>query len=131
MSRALVIIKSTADRNLIARWAQNVEFGTRVEFKAAKRSLPQNARFYAMLTDISTQVLWHGMKLNVQDWKMIFLNALKRELRLVPNLEGNGFVNLGTSSSDLSKEEMTDAIELLFKFGAEHGVKFQDEAEAA
>ena len=54
------------------------------------------------------------------------------ELRIAPNLDGDGFVNLGTSSSDLSKDEMTMLIELIFKFGAEHDVTFADEkAEAA
>ncbi len=50
---------------------------------------------------------------------------------MVPNLDGTGFVNLGRSSSDLSKSEMSDLIELIHAFGANHGVKFQDDAEAA
>jgi hypothetical protein len=41
-------------------------------------------------------------------------------------LDGCGVVELGRSSSDLSKGEMTDMIELMFKFGAEHGVVFND-----
>lgn len=130
MGRAVVVIKSQADRNLITRWAGQVDDGTRVEFKAAKRTLPQNDRLWAMLTDVATQVTWHGTKLRADDWKLIFLDALKRELRMVPNIDGNGFVNLGRSSSDLSKSEMTDLIELIFAFGAKHGVQFH-EPEAA
>jgi hypothetical protein len=51
-----------------------------VEFKAPKRSLPQNDRMWAMLTDVATQLPWHGIKLSPDDWKLIFLDALKREL---------------------------------------------------
>ena len=39
--------------------------------------------------------------------------------------------NIGRSSSDLTKQEMIDLIELLFAFGAQHGVVFADEARAA
>ena len=85
-----------------------------------------------MLSDIAAQLPWHGIKLRADDWKLLFLDALKRELRMVPNLDGTGFVNLGRSSSDLSKGEMSDLMELIAAFGAEHGVKFNDpEQEAA
>jgi hypothetical protein len=131
MSRALVILNSAADRQKVANWAMKLPSGTRVEFKEAKRSSEQNARFWAMLTDVATQLTWHGQKLTSDDWKLIFLDALKRELRIVPNITGNGFVNLGRSSSDLTKAEFSDLIEIIAAFGAEHGVQFQDDREAA
>jgi NinB protein. len=135
MSRALVILNSRADREKVCRWAMAVAPGTRVEFKAAKRTTPQNDMMWALLTDLSTQLVWHGRRLTPDSWKLMMLDSLKRELgealEIVPNTDGTGFVNLSTSSSDLSKEEMTMLIELIFKFGAEHGVKFQDEKEQA
>jgi hypothetical protein len=131
MSRALVTIHGNADRMRAAALASKAPYGTRIEFKAAKRTLPQNDRMWAMLTDVSRQLEWHGMRLTPDDWKLIFLDGLKRELRIVPNIDGNGFVNIGRSSSKLSKQEMTDLIELIFAFGAKHGVKFLDDAEAA
>ena len=132
MSRATIIVRGQAERLRAVDWCQKAPFGTRIEFKAAKRTIPQNDRMYAMLGEIATQIEWHGIKLKATDWKLIFLDALKRELRMVPNLDGTGFVNLGRSSSDLSKGEMSDLIELMFKFGAEHGVVFaKDEAEQA
>lgn len=131
MSRALVILNSQADRQKVANWAMKLPSGTRVEFKEAKRSSEQNARFWAMLTDVATQLTWHGQKLSTDDWKLIFLDALKRELRMVPNITSNGFVNLGRSSSGLTKSEFSDLIEIIMAFGAEHGVQFQDERVAA
>jgi hypothetical protein len=87
---------------------------------------------WAMLTDIALQLPWHGQKLTPDSWKLIFLNALKREARLVPNIDGDGFVNIsGTSSSDLSKSEMSDLMEIIAEFGARHGVVFHDQAVAA
>lgn len=131
MSRALVILNSKTDREKVANWAMKLPSGTRVEFKEAKRTSDQNARFWAMLTDVATQLTWHGQKLSTDDWKLIFLDALKRELRIVPNITGNGFVNLGRSSSDLTKAEFSDLIEIIRAFGAEHGVQFQDDREVA
>jgi hypothetical protein len=128
MSRALITINGPVDRRRATAWIAQAPVGTRVEMKAAKRSLPQNDRMWAMLTDLAQQVPWHGMKLRPDDWKLMFLDALKREVRVVPNLDGTGFVNLGRSSSDLSKGEMSDLIELIAEFGARHGVVFHDAA---
>lgn len=131
MGRVAVILTNKARREQVCRWVLNAPRNTRVEMKDPRRTLPQNDRFWAMLTDIARQAPWHGLKLSAEDWKLIILDALKREVRLVPNLDGNGFVNLGRSSSDLSKEEMTDAIEIMFAFGAKHGVVFGDDRAAA
>lgn len=131
MSRATIIISSQAERARAAAWVSKAPWNTRLEFKEPKRSLPQNDRMWAMLTDLARQVPYHGIRLAADDWKLLFLDALKREVRMVPNLDGNGFVSLGRSSSDLSKAEMTDLIELIFAFGAQHGVVFADEERAA
>jgi len=133
MSRALLTIRSDADRARAISWAKQAPVGTRLEFKAARRSIPQNDRMWAMLTDLARQLPWHGLNLKADDWKLIFLDALKRETRtsrLVPNIDGDGFVNLNTRSSDLSKEEMSELIELILAFGTQHGVKFKDEEAA-
>ena len=86
---------------------------------------------WAMLTEIAQQLSWHGSTLRPDDWKLLFLDALKRELRVVPNLDGTGFVNINQSSSDLTKQEMSDLIELIFEFGSHHGGAFADDARAA
>ena len=127
MSRATVILDRDYDRARVANWAAKAPKGTRVEFKAAKRSIDQNARMWAMLTDVATQLKWHGDKLSTNQWKLLFLDALGHECKVVPGING-GIVNLGTSSSDLSKEEMSDLMEVISAFGANHGVVFGDGA---
>ena len=126
MTRAVIMLNDQQDRERLVRWAQKLPDGTRVEVRAPKRSLPQNERMWAMLTDVATQLPWHGIKLSPDDWKLVFLDALRREVRMVPNIDGNGFVNLGRSSSDLSKAEMSDLMELIGMFGANHNVVFHD-----
>lgn len=131
MTRALLVLDTKAIREKAIHWIKNVPDGSRVEFKAPKRSLDQNAKMWACLTDVSAQVPWHGLKLSSDDWRLIFLDGLRRENRIVPNINGNGFVNLSRSSSDLSKDEFSDLIELISAFGAEKGVKFSDSAPDA
>jgi hypothetical protein len=126
MSRAIVTINREFDRMRAANWINTAPIGTRVEFKASKRSVPQNDRMWAMLTDVAKQLAHHGEQLTTSQWKLLFLDALGRENKTVPALDGKGIVSLGMSSSDLSKEEMSDLIEFIAEFGARHGVKFNE-----
>ncbi len=127
--RALIVLAFKADRDRAHRWIDGLPVNSRIEFKEPKRSIPQSDKMWASLTDIAEQVPWHGIKLSAEDWKLIFLDGLKREVRLVPNLDETGFVNLGKSSSDLSKDEMSMMIELIHSFGANHKVTFHEPAK--
>ena len=132
MTRAVILLASQADRDKLASWAQRLPWNTRVELKAPKRTLPQNDRFWAMLTDVAQQVEHMGQRYTPDEWKILFMHACGREVKFLPGLDGKTFVPWGQSSSDLSKEEMTELIEFIFAWGAEHGVKFNEpRSEAA
>jgi hypothetical protein len=122
----VLTINTEQARETAIRIARKAPFGTQVTFKSRKRSLPQNSRMWSMLTEISTQLRWCNQVLPPDDWKLIFLDALKREVRCVPNLDNNGMVMLSRSSSDLTKQEMTDMMTLMEMFAAQHGVTFHD-----
>ena len=94
-----------------------------LEVKPQTRSLEQNSRLWAMLTDISDQVEWYGRKLTPDDWKNIFTASLKKQ-DVVPGLDG-GFVVLGVSTSKMTKAEMSDLQTLMEAFGVEKGVFFK------
>ncbi len=98
-----------------------------IEIKEMTRSLAQNSMLWACLTDIAEQVVWHGRKLSKEDWKHVLSAALYQQ-DVVPNLNGDGFVVLGKSTSKMTVREMRDLIELAQAFGAEQGVKFGDES---
>jgi hypothetical protein len=130
MSRATVIVRSDADRQLIAKWAAGVPQGTRVEFKAPRRSVQSNDLMWARLTEIAQQVEWYGQKLTPEDWKDV-MSASLRKARVVPGLDAGSFVPLGMRTSDMSKTEMGALLDLIEAFGAERGVVFSDLEEAA
>ena len=98
-----------------------------VEVKEPTRNLEQNALMWATLTDVSNQVDWYGKKLTPDDWKNVFSSSLRR-LEVVPNLDGTGFVALGQHTSTMTKREFSDLCELIFAFGAEHGVQWTEQA---
>lgn len=91
-----------------------------VTAKPETRSLRQNARLWAMLTDISKQVVWHGRKLSPDAWKCVFTASLKKQ-DVAPGLHGD-FVVLGQSTSKMTRREMGDLQTLIEAFGAERGV---------
>ena len=89
------------------------------------RTAEQNSRLWPMLSDVSRQVEWYGRKLSNEDWKHVFTASLHK-LDVVPNLDGTGFVALGQSTSKMGKRQFADLIELIFEFGARHGVVWSD-----
>lgn len=102
--------------------------GSRLEFKSPRRTLPQNDRLWAMLTEVARQVDWYGQKLSPDDWKDVFTASLRRA-HVVPGIDG-GFVPLGMRTSDMSKQEMGDLFALIEAFAAERGVVLGEREEA-
>jgi hypothetical protein len=131
MSRAQIVLNGEGDRNRAQSWIRQAPVGTRVTFKASKRTPAQNDRFWAMLTDVSQQVKHLDNHYTPDEWKILFMHAAGREVRFLPGLDGKTFVPWGQSSSDLSVQEMTDLMEFISAWGVEHGVIFHDEAVAA
>lgn len=124
MSRALLILDSPATRAKAAHWLRIAEPFTRVEFKRPQRTLDQNSKLWATLTDIAEQLTWHGQKYTPADWKDFMLHALNKA-RWMPAEEG-GLVPIGLRSSDLSKDEMSDLLELVLAFAARHDVRLSN-----
>lgn len=120
--KKFILAHDDARRNC-AKFAQEAPIGWHVTFQPPTRSLEANAALWAMLADVSAQVVWHGRKLDSESWKNIFSSSLKRQ-DVVPNLDGTGFVVLGQSTSKMSKAEMSDLLELIQCFGANHNVRW-------
>ena len=95
-----------------------------LEVRPETRSVAQNARLWAMLTEISDQVVWYGQKLTPGEWKDVFSAAMKRT-KVVPGLDG-GFVVCGQSTSRMTKAEMNEMQTLMEQFAAERGVTFRE-----
>ena len=98
--------------------------GYQVIVKEPARTLDQNAKIWPMLHDLAQQVEWYGHKLTPEEWKDLMTAGLKKQ-RAVPGIDG-GFVVIGAHTSKMSKSEFSDLVEMLYAFGAEHGVKWSE-----
>jgi hypothetical protein len=122
-SRVALVLWNDATRRRAIEWISKARPGARVELKPPQRSLPQNNRMWAMLTDIVTQSPQFnggfGRRYTTNQAKIVFLHACGQEIETVPTLDGAGIIPYGKSSSDLTVGEMTDLIEFMFAWGAE------------
>lgn len=118
------ILAHVEARKGVGAFAMTTPDGWHVTFRPATRSLDQNARMWAMLTDVSKQVDWYGRKLSPEAWKCVFSASLKKQ-DVVPGLHGD-FVVIGQSTSAMTIREMGDLMELVSAFGVEKGVMFTE-----
>jgi len=126
VSRYLITLRSAADRARAMRVIAAAPAGTRIEVKAAKRTLPQNDCMHAMLTDVALQKTHCGRKYTPDQWKVLFMHACGREVQFIPALDGSTFIPWGNRSSDLSKAEMSELLEFIISWCAQNGVTLHD-----
>lgn len=73
--------------------------------------------------ELAQQTDWHGIRLAPEEWKDL-LSAGLVKAKVVPNIEGTGFVILGQRTSKFTVAQMNEMIELIHAFGTERGVRF-------
>ena len=97
--------------------------GSRFSVKPPRRTLDQNAKLWAMLSEIAAAKP-EGRELTPDVWKALFMHALDHTQRFEMALDGKGMVPVGFRSSKLSKEQMSALIEVIHEYAARHGVEF-------
>ena len=120
MSRALIVLNSTADRDRAISWCKQAPPGARITFQDGKRSVPQNDRLWLILDRVSKQLLWHGQHYSDAEWKDYFMHAFRGE-KWMPAEDG-GMVPIGRATSQLSKDEFGEFMALIEAFCARQGV---------
>lgn len=136
MTGPVIILSGQVRRQQAHQMVDRAPAGSIVSFEPPRRSVPQNARLHAMITDVSRQVEWppgSGTKRNVEAWKDVFTAALRSAnngLDVVPGLNG-GFVLLGMHTSRMSKAEVNELMAMIEAWCAENGVILRDPDESA
>jgi len=98
--------------------------GVEVSVKTVSiRSAQANALMWVRLGELAEQTDWHGRKLTAEEFKDL-LSAGLMQSKVVPNIDGNGFVAVGQRTSKMSIRQMNDMITFIEAFGAERGVRF-------
>ena len=107
-------------KTLIDRAAPN----SVVKISPEKRSDEQNAKMWAMLSDIS-RAKPEGRAHIPEVWKCIFMAACGHEVAFETGLDDRPFP-IGFHSSKLTKAQMSDLIEFIYSYGAKHRVLWSD-----
>lgn len=100
--------------------------GSTITIRPPKRTVPQNDKMWAMLTDVSVAKP-EGREMTPDLWKPVFMQALGHEVQFIMGLDNLPFP-VGFRSSHLSKEQMSDLIEFIYEYGARHGVRWTEPA---
>lgn len=98
-----------------------------VKVSAAKRSDDQNAKMWAMLSDIS-RAKPEGRMHIPEVWKCIMMAALGHEVKFEMGLDNQPFP-IGFRTSRLTKPEMSDLIEFIYAYASKHNIKWSEEYE--
>lgn len=115
------------NRDRAIRIVQAAPDGHVLRIEAPRRTVDQNAKMHAMLTDVSVSKPM-GRAHTPEVWKCLFMDDLGFKPNWVPTLEGDGVVNTGYRSSRLTVAQMSDLIERMYAFGAEHEIQWSEPA---
>lgn len=119
------ILISDKVRNAAAYEVLNAPADWVVKISPRNRSLDQNARLWAMLTDVANAKP-EGRHWTPETWKCAFMHLLGHQVRFCEGLDGSGPFPLGFRSSKLTVREMSDLIEIITEYGTRHGVEWTD-----
>ncbi len=129
------LVHDTA-RRLACEAIRAAEQGMVVTIRKPNRTLDQNAKFHAAVSDIAkAKPEWNGLHMDAEDWKALLIvshaiatGGKEGALRLVPDLEGKGFIQLRESSARMSKERSSSLIEYTIAWAASRGIPLGDRA---
>jgi hypothetical protein len=127
MTKRTLFLSSKAARQRAHVLIDSAPEGWVVKIAEPTRSDEQNRKLWPTIQEIQRQVP-EMAPYSAEDIKLRFLNALGTEMRFLPVLEGQGSFPVGYRSSTLTVEQFSLLIELLHKYGAEHGVTFKEAA---
>ena len=117
------MILSPHNRNLAREMVDNAPDGHILEVRPPKRSLDSNRYYWAVLSDISEQVV-PGKAYEPSIWHE-YLRALFLPERMVELPDGS-IKMLEPSTSELNQATFSEYTEKVIKWALEHDVKFSD-----
>ena len=119
-----IILRGPDQRALAHRLIDSAPVDAVVSVREGTRSLDQNAKFHAMLSDISRSKP-QGRKHTPDVWKALMMKACGHHVQFVLGIDGEPFP-IGFRSSRLTKRQMSDLIEFMYQFGTENGVRWSE-----
>ena len=124
-----LVIANEMARRSIAASIMNAPLMSSVSIGAPVKSRDQEVKFHAMLGEIAKQAQHIGAKWELDDWKRLLVKKWSKEHanvglgRVIPDLDGDGIVQLGIQTRNLTKERYASLITFTECWCAENGVE--------
>ncbi len=120
MSQTVILI-GKSQRDFAKRLIDAAPVNGVVTVREATRSGEQNAKLWAMLSDIS-RAKPDGRRWTPETWKAAFMHSLGHQVQFCEGLDNSGPFPLGFRSSRLSVKQMADLITVIQEYGDRHGI---------
>lgn len=119
-----IILHGPSQRDFAKRLIDSAPADAVLSIREATRTTDQNAKMWAMLSDIS-RAKPQGRCHTTEVWKTLFMHACGHAVQFETGLNGQPFPT-GFRSSKLTKSQMADLIEFIYAYGAEHEVAWTE-----
>jgi len=100
-----------------------------------ERTVEQNAKLHALLSDIAAQKQWAGQWLDIEAWKRLLTAAWERangrSAECYPAIDGHGFDIVYRRTSRLAKQDMVELIEYVTAWAVSNGIELHDDQRRA
>jgi hypothetical protein len=124
MKGQTVILRGDTQRAFAKRLIDKAPVDAVVNIREATRTNEQNAKMWAMLSDVS-RAKPEGRCHTADAWKALFMHACGHAVQFEVGLNGQPFPT-GFRSSALNKQQMSDLLECIYEYGARHGVRWSE-----
>ncbi|MEO1538498.1 MAG: recombination protein NinB [Pseudomonadota bacterium] len=129
MSGQTAILHTSRNREYAHQLIDKAPTGAVVNIREAARNKDQNARMWAMLSDIS-RAKPEGRHWTTEVWKAAFMHSLGHQVQFCEGLDGQGPFPVGFRTSRLTVKQMADLITVIAEYGDRHGVMWSEPERA-
>jgi hypothetical protein len=125
MAGQTCILRGGSQRLLAIEWIKKAPDNAVVNIREATRNADQNARMWAMLSDVS-RAKPEGRQWTTDAWKAAFMHSLGHQCAFAEGLDGSGPFPIGFRTSRLTVAQMADLITVIQEYGDRHGVAWSE-----
>lgn len=91
--------------------------------------MDQSAKLWAIASDIAKSGFeWGGLKMSKANWFRLLVAAVYGQ-KMVPDLNGNGFVFVDARTSRMTKEQLSEVIAFAEAWAVSNGIELSDEQD--
>lgn len=120
-----IILRGLQQRALSCGLVNGAPVDAVVTIREPGRNLDQNAKMWAMLSDVSRAKVGER-EWTTDTWKAALMHACGHQIVFCEGLDGSGPFPMGFRTSALSKRQMADLITYIGEYGDRHGVPWSE-----